>query len=202
MIRRDFLRTGIVFLGGLAVLGGLRELPRQAHVRPPGVVKETEFLAACNRCGRCLDACPTQGLTAVSILDVSEIGTPTLTGYCRVFDEVSIPPVPGGNDALKSGDVEGTPCMKCVSACPTGALEWQYIRTSRMGLAQIDTSTCLAWVSGTCNRCYDVCPVNAIAEAVAYQPVIDPTKCIGCAQCVYVCPTSPKSVVVNPVVGR
>jgi ferredoxin len=89
--------------------------------------------------------------------------------------------------------------MKCVFACPTGALQWLDIREAKMGLAQISKDTCLAWVSGTCNRCYEVCPVNAVTEAVAYQPVVDLSKCIGCAQCNYVCPTSPKSVWVNPL---
>jgi len=184
------------------MLGGLKGVPAQAHVRPPGVVRESEFLAACNRCGRCLDACPTQGLSAVSLLDPLETGTPALAGYCRVFDEVSIPPVPGGNDDVKSGAMVGTPCMKCVSACPTGALQWQDIRHARMGLAELDKSTCLAWISGTCNRCYDICPVNAVMEAVAYQPVVDASSCIGCAQCNYICPTSPKSIWVDSLEGR
>ena len=199
MDRRDFLRTGIVFFGGLIVLGGLQEMPASGHVRPPGVISESGFLAACNRCGRCLDACPTQGLSTVSLLDMKSSGTPTLSGYCRVFDEVGIPPAPGGNDELQTGAIPGTPCMKCVSACPTGALQLQNIREAKMGLAEINRSTCLAWVSGTCNRCYDVCPVDAIVEAVAYEPVIDSSKCIGCAQCSYVCPTSPKSVWVDPL---
>jgi ferredoxin-type protein NapG len=201
VIRRDFLKTGIVLVGGLVVLGSLGEVPAQAHVRPPGVIDESKFLAACNRCGRCLDACPTQGLTTVSLLDPRSSGSPTLSGYCRVFDEVSIPPYPGGNDELKSGAIPGTPCLKCVYACPTGALKVLDIRQAKMGLAIIDKSTCLGWVSGTCNRCFDTCPVNAVVESVQYQPVVDGTKCIGCAQCTYVCPTSPKSVIVNPL-GR
>lgn len=191
-----------MLVGGFAVLVGLKEVPSQAHLRPPGVIKESGFLAACNRCGRCLDACPTQGLTTVSLLDPLKTGTPTLAGYCRVFDEVSIPPAPGQNDLLKSGAQAVTPCLKCVTACPTGALQWVDVRKSRMGLAVLDRDTCLAWQSQTCNRCFDVCPVNAIEEAAPYQPVVDSLLCVGCAQCSYVCPTSPKSVRVGALVGQ
>jgi ferredoxin-type protein NapG len=92
--------------------------------------------------------------------------------------------------------------MLCVSACPTGALTHIDIRTANMGLAELRQSTCLAWRNGACNRCYDVCPVGAIVEAVPYQPVVVASKCIGCNQCGEVCPTTPKSVWVNPLVTK
>jgi ferredoxin len=199
LLRRDFLKMGFVGVGGLALLVGAGEVTAKAHVRPPGVLKESSFLADCNRCGRCLDSCPTQGLTAVSLLDLMGAGTPQLSGYCRVFDELSIPPVPGEFANLVSGGTILTPCMKCVTACPTGALKFIDISTAKMGLASLRQETCLAWQDGTCNRCFDVCPVKAVDEAAPYQPVVNPSKCIGCAQCNYVCPTSPKSIWVDPL---
>jgi ferredoxin-type protein NapG len=202
VLRRDFLKTGAVVAGGLALLVGAGNVTAQAHVRPPGVVKLSSFLADCNRCGRCLDACPTQGLTTVSLLDLVGSGTPQLSGYCRVFDELSIPPAPGEIAELVSSGTTLTPCLKCVAACPIGALKHIDISNARMGLASLRKETCLAWQSGTCNRCFDVCPVSAVDEAVPYQPVVDPTKCIGCAQCNYVCPTSPKSIWVDPLEAK
>jgi ferredoxin-type protein NapG len=202
VLRRDFLKTGAVVAGGLALLVGAGNVTAQAHVRPPGVVKLSSFLADCNRCGRCLDACPTQGLTTVSLLDLVGSGTPQLSGYCRVFDELSIPPAPGEIAELVSSGTTLTPCLKCVAACPIGALKHIDISNAKMGLASLRKETCLAWQSGTCNRCFDVCPVSAVDEAVPYQPVVDPTKCIGCAQCNYVCPTSPKSIWVDPLEAK
>jgi ferredoxin-type protein NapG len=198
LLRRDFLKSGFVAVGGLALLVGAGEVTAKAHVRPPGILKESYFLADCNRCGRCLDACPTQGLTTVSLLDLMGTGTPQLSGYCRVFNELSMPPAPGELANLVSSGTQLTPCMKCVAACPTGALKYVDITAARMGLASLRKETCLAWLSGTCNRCFDVCPVSAIDEAVAYHPVVNTSKCIGCAQCNNVCPTSPKSIWVDP----
>jgi ferredoxin len=208
MIRRDFLKTGVVFAGGLAILGGLERVSSSAHTRPPGVLKESTFLALCDRCEICLDACPTRGLSTVSLLDLLNAGTPELSGYCRVFNEIMIPLDPvtnaqwkatehGGTPIVFGGG--GTPCMLCVSACPTGALTYIDIRTAKMGVAELRQSTCLAWQGGTCNRCFEVCPVGAVFEAAPHQVVVDQSKCVGCHQCGEVCPTSPKSIWVNPV---
>jgi ferredoxin-type protein NapG len=202
MLRRDFLKTGFVAVGGLALLVGAGEVTAKPHVRPPGILKESSFLADCNRCGRCLDACPIQGLTTVSLLDLMGTGTPQLSGYCRVYNELSMPPSPGELANLVSSRTPLTPCMKCVSACPTGALKYIDISTARMGLASLRKETCLGWQSATCNRCFDVCPVSAVDEAVLCHPVVNASKCIGCAQCNYVCPTSPKSIWVDPVVVK
>jgi ferredoxin len=197
--RRDFLKTSSVAVGGLALLVGGGQIAAKAHVRPPGVLKESSFLADCNRCGKCLDACPTQGLTTVSLVDLMGAGTPQLSGYCRVYDQLSMPPAPGEFADLVASGTQLTPCMKCVSACPTGALKYVDISTARMGLASLRQDTCLAWLSGTCNRCFDVCPANAVDEAVPYHPMVNQSKCIGCAQCFDVCPTSPKSIWVDPL---
>jgi ferredoxin-type protein NapG len=197
--RRDFLKTGIVFAGGLAILGGASLVSTAPRVHPPGIIKDSKFFALCNRCGRCLDACPTRGLSTVSILDLLKAGTPQLTGYCRVFDEIVGPLDPAWNSQWKSAGGNGTPCNLCVFSCPTGALESLDIRSARLGMAELNRETCLAWRNGTCNRCYDVCPVNAVVEAVLFQPVVETTLCIGCNQCGVVCPTNPKSIWVNPV---
>jgi len=208
MIRRDFLKTGVVFASGLAILGGLESASSSAHTRPPGVIRESTFLALCVRCELCLDACPTGGLSTVSLLDLLKAGTPELSGYCRVFDEIVIPLNPSANSRWKATQHGGTPpvfggggtpCMLCVSACPTGALTYIDIHTAQMGVAELRQSTCLAWQGGTCSRCFEVCPVGAIFVATPYQPAVDRSRCVGCHQCAEVCPSSPKSVWVNPV---
>jgi ferredoxin-type protein NapG len=200
--RRDLLKGSALFLGGAVVLAGTKKVPSSAVVRPPGLIDEHTFLAACNRCGRCWKACPTVGLSAASpFTNLLSAQTPQLTGFCRVFNELNDnPPDPGMHAQWVQSGAVGTPCMKCVLACPTGALKQIDIRDAKMGLAQLVQSTCLAWRNGSCNRCYEVCPVSAIEEAQPYQPVIDASKCIGCNQCYVVCPTYPKSVWVNPVI--
>jgi len=199
--RRDLLKGSALFLGGAIVLVGTKKIPSASVVRPPGVIDEQTFLAECNRCGRCWKACPTVGLSAVSpFTNLLSAQTPQLTGYCRVFNELDEKTLDPGLQAqwVKSG-AAGTPCMKCVSACPIEALKQIDIRDAKMGLAQLDQTTCLAWHSEQCNRCYELCPVSAIEEAQLFQPVIDASKCIGCNQCYVVCPTTPKSIWVNPV---
>lgn len=37
-------------------------------------------------------------------------------------------------------------------------------------------------------RCQSVCPVDAIQMTDAGEPIIDPSRCIGCVKCVKVCP--------------
>ncbi len=115
-----------------------------------------------------------------------------------MYDEL-LYPSPDGNRAWVAGGANGTPCLRCVLACPTGALRPVSIEESRMGYAVINRSFCLAWVSGTCDKCLLICPLAAISEAEPNRPVVDVRKCNGCSQCVAFCPTSPKSVVVKPM---
>jgi len=171
--------------------GGMRELGTQALAtaiagvvekvlplvsRPPGAIGEMDFIMACTRCGACSDACPPH---AIKVLDESAglaAGTPFL-------------------------DVNTKPCVvcldpRCMTACPTGALQVIPMRETSMGLATLEKDTCIAWLGGNCARCFNACPLrdDAIVRDDASRPFIDPRACIGCGLCVTVCPTSPKSI--------
>ena len=199
MRRRKFIKSSAVLIGGFLLLIVVPAEAKGARVRFFGVKNESFFLADCNRCGRCLDACSSQGLGAVSLsADPLQSGTPELRGYCIVFNEL-LGPTPDKNEAWLATGATGTPCLKCISACPTGALQPVSILKAQMGYAVLNQSTCLAWVSGTCNKCYMICPVGAVTETEPYRPVVDLQKCIGCSQCVAFCPTSPKSIIVKPM---
>lgn len=133
--RREFIRTSILGVGVLgATLAGLIPLAGQANarLRPPGAIKdrlaEQEFLAACIKCGQCVQVCPVEAILLADLADGVGIGTP----YIQARDQAC--------DFSCDG-------LQCVLACPTGALthDINYPAQSRMGLARLARpGSCLA----------------------------------------------------------
>ena len=133
--RRAFIRTAILGVGVLgATLAGLIPLTGQANarLRPPGAIKdrlaEQEFLAACIKCGQCVQVCPVEAILLADLADGVGIGTP----YIQARDQAC--------DFSCDG-------LQCVLACPTGALthDINYPAQSRMGLARLARpGSCLA----------------------------------------------------------
>ena len=170
--RRGFLAAGAV--GAVLVgAGGFGAVTRQAdaaYVRPPGAVSNAELVAACNRCDRCLQACPYGIVTPVPLADnLVAYGTPMLSyrnGFCDF-------------------------CMKCVDACPTGALSWGGPRERDLGVAVVVKDACVAWDWAGCTVCKDECPVEgAITLDEQDRPVVHPDYCDGCGKCEQVCPSA------------
>ncbi len=133
--RREFLRTaglaaGMVslsLLGLLPVVGGAG-----ARLRPPGAVKhlldEQEFLAACIKCGQCVQVCPVEAIRLGDLTDGVGIGVPFIEARNQACDF----------------SCDG---LQCVLACPTGALthEINYPAQARMGFARLARpDACLA----------------------------------------------------------
>ena len=183
--RRRFLREAAGVAGGACLLSlgvGLyatqaRALPPTA-LRPPGALAESDFLAACVRCGLCVRDCPFDTLKLAELGDSVATGTPYFTARdipCEMCEDIP-----------------------CVVACPTGALDRSLtdIGKSRMGLAVlIDQETCLNFLGLRCDVCYRVCPVidHAITLESMHNPRSDrhamllPTVhsdyCTGCGKC-------------------
>jgi ferredoxin-type protein NapG len=183
--RRRFLASiAGAACGATLVATGVGLYARQARAvpagwaRPPGALDESEFLAACVRCGQCVRACP------YDALKLSELGArvPTGTPY---FEPRKVP-------------CEMCPDIPCVPACPTGALDrqLQQIDKARMGLAVlVDQETCLNFQGLRCDVCYRVCP--AIDKAITLEPRHNPRTgkhtmfiptvhsehCTGCGKC-------------------
>ncbi len=103
-----------------------------ARLRPPGALKTTEdeqaFLAACIKCGQCVQVCPVEAIKLADLFDGMGIGAP----YIEARDQAC--------DFSCDG-------LQCVLACPTGALthDLNYPAETRMGFARLARpEACLA----------------------------------------------------------
>lgn len=160
-------------------------------LRPPGALPEDEFLAACIRCGLCVQACPYNTLKLASAESGAAYATPYLTAreipcyLCQQYDQ-----------------------LQCTRVCPTEALQPAIITTAsedllnkvKMGVAVINTDTCFAWNDVICRACWHACPFpnQAIALDIMGRAEVYPDACIGCGLCVNACLTEPTSIVVDP----
>lgn len=226
--RRMILRS--IGAGVAAVAAGLvgwypitRELFNR--LRPPGALDEHEFLAACIKCGQCVQVCPVQ---AIRLGDGEE-------GY-----GLGVPYI----DAREQACDFSCDAVQCVLACPTGALS--HLTDTKeevsIGVARLARpEACLA-VKGEgfkglargyeftgllryeeidrwdpqpvashpyeldlCDLCMRECP---IAGAITLErlsddlndarrmPTIHPA-CVGCGTCEMICPAEPAAIVID-----
>ncbi len=166
-------------------------------LRPPGAGTESDFAAACSRCGKCVEVCPADAI--------------------RI--DRSVPPAQPVGAGLPYIDPADRPCvmcdsLACMNHCPSGAL-------ALLPRFQIDMGTAV-WGEGRCLRsepnvpaagcrvCVDECPLGAAAieivdsdEANGLNGRIEvKPACTGCGVCQSVCPTSPKAIVIVPKARR
>jgi len=151
-------------------------------IRPPGAIDERRFLATCDGCKKCIEACPEDAIVAsTEAVRSGRLGTPLLR-------------------------VQSIPCalchdVPCASACPTGALEpVGHPDDVRIGRAVVFKSLCLNSQGEDCEICVDHCPLGerVMTRAADGFPVIDEETCTGCGQCVVRCPTYPAALHVSP----
>lgn len=195
---------------GLAATGGLVWSEfivegKAAHLtlRPPGALPEERFIAACTKCGMCVEACPYDALMLAAPGDRRPAGTPYF--------------VPRTVPCYMCSDIP------CVPACPSGALDKTLVserdssgglhlnvNMSRMGLAVLDRETCIAYSGIQCDACYRACPLIDRAITVEYTriertgkhamlaPVVHSGFCTGCGLCEKACVTQKASIFVLP----
>jgi len=202
--RRQFFLT-IARATGLAALGGLvwsayvdEATANKLLLRPPGAIKEEDFLSTCIKCGMCVEACPFHTLVLAKPGDNKPIGTPYFTPReipCYMCEDIP-----------------------CVPVCPSGALDITKVSTNnqldinkaQMGVALIDEKNCIAFWGIQCDACYRACPLLDQAIKVDYAkndrtgkhayltPHIDSDICTGCGLCERACVTEKASITILP----
>ncbi len=212
--RREFIlntiRTaGLVSLAGLTWSAYVDEITAKTLIlRPPGALKEPDFLATCIKCGMCVEACAnrnTKPKNAKPTLILAKTGSnrPIGTPYFIARDEpcYMCPEIP------------------CVPVCPTGALDENLVTTknkldinkANMGLAVIDKQSCIAFWGIQCDACYRACPLLEKAITIVYEknqrtgkhsymkPVVHADHCTGCGLCELACVTEKPAIFVLPL---
>lgn len=193
--RRFFISS---LAGGalLPLFSGIRAIskePDPALIRPPGALKERDFLGRCVRCGECMKVCIGNALQP-TFMEAGFEGmfTPKLVarlGYCE-FN-----------------------CTLCGQVCPTGAIGKLTVKEkhlAKIGHAFFDKNLCLPFAKGIpCIVCEEHCPTPDKAikfhEALVTndqgirvrvkQPFIVDNLCIGCGICENKCPIPGKAAV-------
>jgi len=209
--RRRFI-LGAARSAGLAALGGLvwsayvdEVKANKLILRPPGAIKEDDFLATCIKCGMCAEACPFDTLLLAKPGDNKPLGTPYFTPReVPCYMCVDIP---------------------CVPVCPTGALDKELVSTdgkldinkADMGVAVVDTKNCIAFWGIQCDACYRACPLMDKALFLEYEknertgkhaflkPIVDSDYCTGCGLCERACVTKKATITIIPrdvVIGK
>ncbi|MDR1422860.1 MAG: 4Fe-4S dicluster domain-containing protein [Coriobacteriales bacterium] len=175
-ITRRSLVTGVGGTVALCALGGVRFAGTTPLVRPPGGQDFERLTAACIRCEKCVEVCPRHVVKPAHIEHgILGMRTPTLNfdrDWCNWCEEEN----------------NGHPL--CVEVCPTEALslpEGAEQETTILGIAELDSSVCLAYLDLSCRFCYDACPFEAIHLDENHRPSIITEKCNGCGACEAVC---------------
>jgi len=217
--RRKFFATtlqsvGLTALGGLLWSGYTDEVKASPLVlRPPGAIKEEDFLAACIKCGLCAEACQNRdtnidlntGLQKAGTLIMAKGGDHKLIGT-PFFIPTEVP-------CFMCEDIP------CVPVCPSGALDQLSvsnekgeldINKSRMGLAVVHKESCIAYWGIQCDACYRACPL--LGEAITIDmsrnertgkhtfmlPIVHDDICTGCGLCEIACVTEKPAIFVLP----
>lgn len=180
--RRTFLRETVGRIAQEVARRTERRVVRQRFVRPPGAIDEVAFLAACTRCGACMDVCPPHAIGKAPANAGFAAGTP-------VIDPVAQP-------------CTVCPDMPCAAACPTGALllperGWTGYH---MAALELEPERCIAFHGVPCGVCARACPIGdeALTLDAAGRPVIRVERCVGCGVCVRACVTTPPSLKLHP----
>ncbi len=144
---------------------------RPPLLRPPGAISEKQFLQACTRCDKCIQACPKDAIQKV----------PKKMGWI-IMDTPFIDPMK-------------VPCvmcddLPCISACQDEALLPVAAPADvNMGYVILDKKHCVAYGDGFCQQCLIDCPIPGAITQNDSQPVFHRNVCTGCGACVRACAT-------------
>jgi ferredoxin-type protein NapG len=206
--RRKFISlmaqsVGLSALGGFVWSGYVSEAKSAPLIlRPPGAVKEDDFLKMCIKCGQCAEACPFDTLLIAKPGDNKPVGTPYF--------------IPRDIPCYMCTDIP------CVPVCPTGALDQDSVSSvkdgkkeldinkSKMGLAVVDEESCIAFWGIQCDACHRACPLMDEAITLEFRknertgkhayllPMVHSSACTGCGLCERACVTEKPAIYILP----
>jgi len=183
--RRDFFRDSFGQWVERMVESAERRVVTRRYLRPPGALDEIAFLAACTRCGDCIDVCPPHAIIKVRADGGLAAGTPY----------------------IDAGSQPCTVCpdMPCAAACPTEALtvpERGWVG-HRLGTLELVPERCITFRGIACAVCVSVCPQGeaALVSDEAGHPVLRAEGCVGCGVCLHACVSTPSSFNLTPTGG-
>lgn len=156
---------------------------------PPGGKSLDHLKANCTACQACVEACPNRIISpAFGEYGVANLMLPTIH-YNKQFC--------------------GFNCNVCSTVCPNGALLPLTVEEKRevqIGRVKFIAKNCIVFKHNTdCGACDEHCPTKAITmeewqgKPGLYFPTVNPDMCIGCGGCEYVCPETPKAMVIVPL---
>jgi ferredoxin-type protein NapG len=227
--RRQLIRAALagtaVTCVALAGFWPMLDASAAPHLRPPGAIDERDFLAACIKCGQCVQVCPVQAIRLADAAEGVAIGTPYINARDQACDF-------------------SCDATQCVLACPTEALTHKLTKKEEvvMGVARLARpDRCLArkgmpfkgpargsdhdgllryseidrWKPQPiadhsydlplCDLCVRECPIPG---AIAMEPVsadsadarrtpVVRESCVGCGVCEMMCPVEGSAIVVD-----
>ena len=188
--RRVFLASAGL-LGAAAVARALFPQARRLWpvenpkaIAPPGAQSIDHLKQYCTGCHACIARCP------------SKVIRPALCEYG--LDGVMMPVMD-----YRHAFCNYT-CTECSQVCPNGALlplTEDHKKTTKIGKAAFKAENCIGLLDETdCGACDEHCTTKAV-HMVDFRdglliPEVDPTLCIGCGGCEYICPGRPSKAIV------
>ena len=173
--RRSFIAGFSGILAGIS-LPNISIFSPDKCIRPPGALSDPDMNLVCARCGNCSGTCPTNIIIPSG--DANKIGS-LLTPVIDFSDSYCLPE-----------------CTLCGQVCPSGAITRFHKESKKnlfMASVHIDVDRCWLQDQRDCDLCRFHCAYNAIEikkteDRMITLPVLDESKCVGCAACKIICP--------------